>query len=149
MALGGTCLFCDDIRFEQQNKFTLVGCYGPDLIISDRLPVILPKLCVLIDMRFPPERLPLIKVTVTIPGQVDPFFSHVQEPEAEEFVSSLNTDDPDVEPLRGGIIPAIFSPFAVQTFGFVKVRMDYGSEKIRLGALHIRPPDPVASRAQR
>lgn len=36
-------IFCDDIRVETGNKFTLVGCYGADLLLP-QFPATLPKL---------------------------------------------------------------------------------------------------------
>ena len=36
--------FCDDVRHEMGNKYSLMGCYADELIV-DKLPVVLPKLC--------------------------------------------------------------------------------------------------------
>ena len=36
--------FCDDVRQELGNKYSLMGCYGDEIII-DKLPAALPKLC--------------------------------------------------------------------------------------------------------
>lgn len=36
--------FCDDIRQEQGNKHSLMGCYSSELICS-QMPVVLPKFC--------------------------------------------------------------------------------------------------------
>ncbi len=36
--------FCDDIRHEEGNKYSLMGCYSNELIVN-KLPVVLPKLC--------------------------------------------------------------------------------------------------------
>lgn len=38
-------LFCDDIRHEVGNKFSLIGCYG-DQVVVEKLPALLGKLCV-------------------------------------------------------------------------------------------------------
>lgn len=35
--------FCDDVRHEVGNKYSLMGCYADELII-DKLPTVLPKL---------------------------------------------------------------------------------------------------------
>lgn len=40
-----TATFCDDIRYEVGNKYSLVGCYTSEMIIEN-LPLVLPKLCV-------------------------------------------------------------------------------------------------------
>lgn len=37
--------FCDDIRHESGNKYSLMGCYGNELLV-EKLPALLPKLCV-------------------------------------------------------------------------------------------------------
>lgn len=37
--------FCDDIRHELGNKFSLMGCYLGGELIIDKLPAALPRLC--------------------------------------------------------------------------------------------------------
>jgi hypothetical protein len=37
--------FCDDIRMEVGNKYSLIGCYGDELIVEN-IPGTLPKFCV-------------------------------------------------------------------------------------------------------
>lgn len=44
--------FCDDIRYETGNKHSLMGCYKDDLVV-DQLPVALPKLCAVVQIRTP------------------------------------------------------------------------------------------------
>ncbi|HUX64342.1 MAG TPA: hypothetical protein VMV64_11400 [Sulfuricella sp.] len=39
-----TAQFCDDIRHEVGNKYSLMGCYGNEMIV-DKIPSVLPKLC--------------------------------------------------------------------------------------------------------
>ena len=36
--------FCDDVRQEVGNKYSLMGCYGDELVV-EALPVALPKVC--------------------------------------------------------------------------------------------------------
>jgi hypothetical protein len=54
--------FCDDVRQEIGNKFSLMGCYGTDLYVPT-FPITLPKLCVFVHVRtareHPFERLTL------------------------------------------------------------------------------------------
>jgi hypothetical protein len=42
--------FCDDVRQEIGNKFSLMGCYGTDLYVP-AFPITLPKLCVFVHVR--------------------------------------------------------------------------------------------------
>ena len=46
--------FCDDVRQEIGNKFSLMGCYGTDLYVPS-FPITLPKLCVFVNARTPRE----------------------------------------------------------------------------------------------
>lgn len=48
-------LFCDDVRHEVGNKYSLMGCYGDELII-EKLPALLPKLCVQLRAQTPLDR---------------------------------------------------------------------------------------------
>jgi hypothetical protein len=47
--------FCDDVRQEIGNKFSLMGCYGSDLFVP-KFPFTLPKLCVFVNCRTPASR---------------------------------------------------------------------------------------------
>lgn len=58
------CIYCDDIRNEVGNKLTLVGCYGPDLIV-EKIPATLPKLCVLAKV-FTPVDQPFERLTLRV-----------------------------------------------------------------------------------
>ena len=42
--------FCDDVRQEVGNKFSLMGCYGTDLYVP-AFPITLPKLCAFVHVR--------------------------------------------------------------------------------------------------
>lgn len=42
--------FCDDVRQEVGNKFSLMGCYGTDLYVP-AFPITLPKLCAFVHAR--------------------------------------------------------------------------------------------------
>jgi hypothetical protein len=137
----GLSYFCDDIRFEQQNKFSLIGCYGPDMILQQQpLPVLLPKLGILIQVRFPLERRAAGKILIYAPG-ADPM-PLIEWPEEENYVrddarKKETEQDQDLTPQRVALFPCVLSPFVIQKDGHLKIRMIYGSETIRLGALRV------------
>ena len=54
--------FCDDIRHEVGNKYSLMGCYGGEMII-DKLPALLPKLCVQVRVLTPIDQ-PFTKLLI-------------------------------------------------------------------------------------
>lgn len=47
--------FCDDIRLEVGNKYSLMGCYSSEVVL-DTAPSLLPKLCCLISAVTPKEK---------------------------------------------------------------------------------------------
>ena len=54
--------FCDDIRQEAGNKYSLMGCYGNELLV-EKLPVVLPKLCVQVRVITPIDK-PFYKLII-------------------------------------------------------------------------------------
>jgi len=56
--------FCDDIRQEIGNKVSLMGCYGPSMLVGT-LPAVLAKLCVQIRIYTPKHR-PFTKLSVRL-----------------------------------------------------------------------------------
>jgi len=147
----GVSIFCDDIRFEQQNKFSLIGCYGPELIIYAPPPVGLPKLGILVQARFPLERLPTIKLNIFMPDEKEPFYTQELLQEEQDFKPSeafqRDTDAAkDIEGQRALIFPFVFTPFVVSRTGYIRVRMLYGDSTIRVGSLKVsyQPAAPIA-----
>lgn len=59
-----TVQFCDDIRQEVGNKYSLVGCYGPLMLLS-AMPVVLPKLCAFVRIYTPVNR-PYAKLSIRV-----------------------------------------------------------------------------------
>lgn len=47
--------FCDDIRHEVGNKYSLIGCYGNELYI-EKLPAVMPKFCAHVQAMTPLDR---------------------------------------------------------------------------------------------
>jgi len=56
--------FCDDIRQEVGNKYSLIGCYGPSMLVG-AFPVLLPKLCAFLRIYTPISR-PFARVSMRI-----------------------------------------------------------------------------------
>lgn len=54
--------FCDDIRHEIGNKYSLMGCYSDEMIL-DKFPALLPKLCVQVRVLTPVDQ-PFTKLLI-------------------------------------------------------------------------------------
>jgi hypothetical protein len=72
--------FCDDIRHEVGNKFSLIGCYT-GVIQIDPIPSVMPKLCAMIKVHTSVER-PFSKLVVRILRENKPVAELAFPPEA-------------------------------------------------------------------
>lgn len=59
-------IVCDDIREEKNNKFSLMGIYGKEIIFN-KLPALLPKLCIIIMIEEVREKFAKIEITMKLP----------------------------------------------------------------------------------
>lgn len=124
--------FCDDVRYEVGGKVSLVGIYGSDLIISDPLPVALPKLCVALVVSTPIDALPE-KVIIKLSGPpVGPDGATVTL--SEEPIEA----PPDNQRTIANLSVALpLSPFLVRAEGAIEVSVDIGREVLLAGRLHV------------
>jgi hypothetical protein len=147
----GISTFCDDIRFELHNKFSLIGCYVGEMVLFQPPPLVLPKLGIVVSARLPFERTPDIKLRVFMPGDADdkPSIEHeIAKEEQQEFdktqiLEEIKTKDiTDAEPHRLLVFPlTLTSPVIPQT-GHIKVRLVYGSQIVRVGSLRVSYKQP-------
>ena len=56
--------YCDDVRPELGNKVSLMGCYGPSMLLTS-FPAVLPKLCAHVKVYAPTDR-PFAKLAIRI-----------------------------------------------------------------------------------
>ncbi|MES2365867.1 MAG: hypothetical protein V4563_08250 [Pseudomonadota bacterium] len=138
--------FCDDIRYERGNKHSLMGCYSGELII-DRIPAILPKLCVQIQVVTPLEQ-PFILLTLraclddevlgetVLPG--DQLLALHQEVLARSHADST---------LMGIHSHMVFAPFVVNQPCTLRVEAEteYGIIKGSRLQIRLRTPDDELS----
>lgn len=145
----GASIFCDDIRHEVAGKLSLVGVYGPDMVMPGELPTMYPKL----------------GVFVTYYEMVNMFFDNlslrisIETKDGENVIQETMIDRKDfakprvardeaikglLDPDRVNVIriPMIFSPFSIPGECLVKVRMHCGDVTTKLGVLWIRQISP-------
>jgi hypothetical protein len=149
MAIYGISTFCDDIRFEQQNKISLIGCYGAEIIIYHAPPVALPKLGIAISIRMPLDVATDRTLMIFRPHETEPFYTF-KLPEDPSPPSAPNLEDePDLVLGKGMLLPLLFSPIGFERSGNLRVRLKVGEELYKIGAIRItfQPPanEKVAS----
>jgi hypothetical protein len=138
----GYSIFCDDIRNEAGGKLSFIGCYNGVIFVSERLPLVLPKLCVHVHI-FSPASRPFSSILVRcyLPGDDKPFSEEpIETPERSEqaeLVANLKTDTG--APLF--IVAAtslIFTPLELRSSGLMRVRAVIDAEReLGLGSLRI------------
>lgn len=128
-------LFCDDVRQELGNKYSLMGCYGDELII-ERLPALLPKLGVQLRAITPIDR--PFKKLVFRAFLNEELLAEIDVPKeqlaaAKELVASRD----DAQRLT---IMAImgFSPLAISDESQLRIEAETEDEILRGGALRIK-----------
>lgn len=144
----GITLFCDDIRFEQNQKITFVGAYGPEMLVFGNLPAVLPKLGFYVQIRLPPDSAKPSRVNIYFPDSKD------DEPAVTAEISP--PDENEVEKTKKGLgagtiailatnIPIVISPAVINSEGLIKVRVVCGDTILKAGTLKITRIDAPLS----
>lgn len=123
--------FCDDVRYEVGNKFSLIGCYSDELIV-DKLPVALPKLCVQIRSLTPIDK-PFSKLVLrAILGE-----DTIAEVDLKADEKTIPAAPPDARRL-GLTAFMCFAPLGVTEATVLRIEADTEEGILRGGRLLIR-----------
>ena len=139
-----TVQFCDDIRQEVGNKYTLVGCYGPSMLLS-AMPVVLPKLCAFVRIYTPVNR-PFAKLSIRV-LRGDQLLTEMEIP--QEVLASISA----VGHLAGENIVMVgsglaISPLPIEEPCTLRIEVDTDAGLLKGGALRIeRTSTPYAHQA--
>lgn len=119
---------CDDIRQEANNKHSLMGIYGPDVLV-EKLPALLPKLCLQVHVRTPTSRpIKTLKVELTGPGS--------DRVEVESPANILQQAATEIRPDSEFLIYTfnlISAPFIINEAGLVRVTAVADEKKLLAG----------------
>lgn len=148
----GTCLFCDDIRFEMFNKLSLMGIYGPELISWTKFPLALPRLGIYTSARFhQSEIISSPKVLVYFPGDADGTPTVSQDVPfhlSPETIPKLDrTEYPDPGEFFGFNHPIILAPAVIKQSGYMRVRVVAGPHRVKAGMMRVREASDEERRA--
>ena len=127
--------FCDDIRREVGNKYSLMGCYGDEMII-DKLPTLLPKLCVQVRVLTPVDQ-PFTKLLIraVLNGES---IAEIDVP-AQEMAQSYQDRAPLSDAERHVVVAIIaISPLPVSEPCQLKIEADTEDGMLRGSSLSIR-----------
>ena len=133
-------IFCDDIRFEQDEKISLVGLYPTQRLVAPTpFPLVLPKLCIWIEYQ---ESTPGKKgdglLYVYLPGKDDPTIR------ASVGLELLREHQQKTKELGWYTLrlPLVMNVVTIPMPGVVKVEFEVENERILIGTLAIVAPEP-------
>ena len=134
----GYSVFCDDIRKEADNKYSLMGIYSGQIYLPE-FPALLSKFCVAVtyfeEFNKAPEDLCL---RLYVPGDlpdVPSFF--IPLPPMPKLAMPAEERTPE-EVFSTVTMSLPFSQFEIRQEGEIRVRMKRGDQEVRLGTLQIR-----------
>jgi hypothetical protein len=129
-----TFQFCDDIRQEIGNKFSLIGCYAGGVIQVSPIPSVLPKLCAVVTVRTPVER-PFRSLVTRIMNEGKSIAEIAFDPESISIPSK-----PMPEGATWHALTAVFvlTPFAVEAPCTLRVEAETEEETLLGGNVWIQ-----------
>jgi hypothetical protein len=151
----GTVVFCDDIRIEVQNKFSVMGVYLDSMLFPPETiyPNLVPRIAALITWREAWET-PITSLRFRLS------FSELNAPADSENdlflaeTAALNPNDnsqplpPDIHPahaFRQLVLPVILAPWQIPHQGKLRVRALRDNEVWMLGMLRIINAAPTTA----
>jgi len=142
----GVAILCDDVRQEVGGKVSLIGCYGQDMqFAGGTFPMVVAKIGIHVVARLPIDRAtPPIQLLIYFPGDSDDAptakydFNLPQETQIPQedltWPEAQRSDIDRAHLLRHSVV---ISPAVINQEGFIRVRMMYGDQRIRLGTLKV------------
>lgn len=129
--------FCDDIRHERGNKFSLMGCYGPEMIL-DSIPAVLPRICV--------------QVLVSSPSGSAVSSVKLRAHLNEELIAETDVPHEHIETVMKGLqgkldgedgranfsLFMVFSPLSIQEPSTLRISAEAQAGVLKAGHLNIR-----------
>lgn len=136
--------FCDDVRAEVGNKFSLMGIYGGELFVQGA-PTVLPKLVIAMFFSTPPDE-PFNKLKFVVRAGDQTMVEHEMPPqEIEKIVSGLKRLPDANDPITGLTIGVTLfvSPFIVDKPMTIKATAICDGEELPAGRLYVKLLDAV------
>lgn len=131
------CLFCEDIREETQEKYSLAGIF-PDNVNVGAIPSVFPKLGI------------YVRVNLAIDFEINEFSFNLRLPNGETIklhnydVAAVKTEQQNAKklgaPYAGFLFRAMASPAPIPAAGRMLAIMNINGEEIVAGHLNIQAP---------
>jgi Family of unknown function (DUF6941) len=138
----GYTIFCDDIRAEQGNKFSLMGIYRAEMLVHQPFPVTVPKLGFYVVHREDPT-VPLHKMQLRIYVPGDPDDKPSYSADVEPMAAGAPPQPPAPDTRRTFLAHVLLNGVVLKEEGRIRVRMHHEDKVVKLGSLRIKhAPQP-------
>lgn len=145
----GNTIFCDDIRQESNGKFLLVGVYQGVILMNVAFPVKIPRLALVVTVSQKIEKFhPHMVLQIFLPGDSDEKASLTAEFGEKETGALLKHADAnadamgfpqDIRHYTTAHMNLQWDGLEIKHPGSIKVRVDIGDKRYRLGTIQVRP----------
>jgi len=138
---NGHVIFCDDVRYELNNKVTLVGIYGTEMLLFGDAPLTLTGLRAVVDFKIDPESAPLHGVIKIIKSGSEEVLCQQDFafPEAQDELANFPIHPEEFQQADTGLnVHFLIGNVLIDEPCRLKVRAFVGTDEIRLGSLNIR-----------
>lgn len=133
----GITTFCDDVRQELGNKFSLMGCYGGEVLV-EAFPLVLSKFCAVVRVSTPIGR-PFCRLTVRA-SLDDDLLAELDIPadqlDREQKKPESIPDSEDGRFVMQAIL--VFSPFGLQQKSKLRVVAETEEGILKVGTVTFR-----------
>lgn len=129
--------YCDDIRREVGNKYSLMGCYSSELIV-EKLPAVLQKLCAQVRVITPIDQ-PFRKLLIHA------FLNGDSIADIEIDTTKMSEMEKEASPDANWITVTamlVLSPLAIEEPCMLKIEAETEDETFKGGSLRIRERGP-------
>ena len=129
--------YCDDIRREVGNKYSLMGCYGNELI-AETLPAVLQKLCAQVRVITPIDQ-PFSKLVIHA------FLNEDSIADIEIDTTKMSEMEKEASPDANWITVTamlVLSPLAIEKPCTLKIEAETEGETLKGAAFRIRAREP-------
>lgn len=125
-------VFCDDVRHEIGNKYSLIGCYSEQMYVGS-FPAALPKLCVHTTLSIP-AGVALSHVTMKMKNGAQEIATYALEINDETFSQPVSSSSSDARVLTGAFT---LSPLSLEKETYLEVLAEVGGEVVVGGKLDV------------
>ncbi|MDR1661219.1 MAG: hypothetical protein LBR95_02155 [Azoarcus sp.] len=127
--------FCDDVRSERGNKYSVMGCYGPEMIV-DNFPMVFARLCAMVVVAIPLDlQVENLFLRATLNNDL---LAELPMSNISSVLADANKNSRDGRTKLDLRAFMTFSPLLLTEESDISIKACFNEEHVHAGTLHIR-----------